>query len=620
MRNRRSTAIAVSLVLLATALVYLRDRGGRGTDPGATKIAGSSPDGAGAGGSSSANGGRTLPPGSTGAEAGVARGVVREQETDSPIAGARILILDGSSNVRGEPVGEALADAQGVFEVPCRGGGPVVAAKAHGFWGVERKLTCAKENVLYLRKGVTVEGRVIARTTQDGVPGARVRCTFNGNELRTIDETESGEEGRFVLGGCRPADAVRVVATREGMSPAWADLGARKPGESVRGVVLELEKGRLLAGRVVDAAGDPVPDAEVVLLEGGSWERSRALTSSETGRFDAAIGNGEHVVGAFAPDGRAARTVVPAGEVDPAPVELRLPAWGTMKGRLVGPHEGASVTAVRIGEDPPKTDPTLREYFWIHAGRGSFRRTAQVDGDRFTFLHVEPGRYSLRAHTESGQGSAEADHDDEDIVIRIQDDASIVLRATWSDGTPADGTVEFFHENGAGFFASPDTVTGKLRIPPGPIMFRLHPPAGPISGPAQFEAGSGKNEFEWRISKDNVVVEGRVFDATSGAPVSGARVSMASAHPFIEVFPWEQTEPFVETDTDGRFRLTLASMQEHVFVSKTGYASKVVPANAVSEIRLAPGQSIPSVDRTPHAGTRPAGGKPKPGGKSLSRR
>jgi len=95
-----------------------------------------------------------------------------------------------------------------------------------------------------------LEGRVVADDTGDVVPNARV--TVAGTPPRTI---LADADGRFALD---VAGSVRLTVGKSGYARREARIAASQPSVDVR-----LARAAVISGRVVDAAGDPVPNARV---------------------------------------------------------------------------------------------------------------------------------------------------------------------------------------------------------------------------------------------------------------------------------------------------------------------------------------------------------------------
>jgi glutamate synthase domain-containing protein 3 len=104
----------------------------------------------------------------------------------------------------------------------------------------------------------------------------------------------------------------------------WLERGQRAQRASVSGVLgdergFPTEAVHPLAGRVVDAAGEGLPDTWVVIHDGGRWTKT-----GEDGRFFFyGIAAGEHELEARAGDGTSVAVTVTVPLPGPAP-DLRL--------------------------------------------------------------------------------------------------------------------------------------------------------------------------------------------------------------------------------------------------------------------------------------------------------
>ncbi len=187
----------------------------------------------------------------------------------APVAGARVTVTPADEKetavmgmVRaqvtrgGNPDGKT--DAQGLLRVgPVKPGPVKVRASKEDYRGSEQPaVTSAGTDTpvtLVLEAGESIQGRV-EDTSGAPIAGAEVTAMAFGGGMPTSEKRTSGEDGSFTVGGLT-ARAHMVRAGKKGF--VGKSLNGIEPGGAE--VLLTLEPGGIVAGRVVDAAGKPVP-------------------------------------------------------------------------------------------------------------------------------------------------------------------------------------------------------------------------------------------------------------------------------------------------------------------------------------------------------------------------
>ncbi len=146
----------------------------------------------------------------------------------------------------------------------------------------EQLVTCA------LRPTARIEGMV---TDEPGHPVAGAEIQAQRADGRSVSSPSqvtvlSGADGRFRLAGLAAGQIYEITAKREGFATATVPVEALHAGKRSP-VRIVLRRGAIMAGRVVDAAGDPVSGAELT-LRAVSW-RMRSpgvqVLSDATGHF-----------------------------------------------------------------------------------------------------------------------------------------------------------------------------------------------------------------------------------------------------------------------------------------------------------------------------------------------
>lgn len=516
----------------------------------------------------------------------VVKGVVLERTHQSPLRGATVTRRHG-----GEIAAETQTDESGAFVLGCSEGTEVLRVEARGFFPVEQPMKCRDDLRLILASGALLEGTVL---TPAGVPAAQAEVScIEGMQHRGPDTT-AGDAGRFSL-TCREGD-LRLVARHPSGKPTWHPVGMVSAGASREGIVIKLQEGRRIAGRVVAASGEPTAAKMIAVSDADGWERPTLHPTSDAGEFDLLLGNDAQTIAAVAGDGRVATNRVDAGRADVEGVEVRLPAWGTLRGRLVGDAREIRVTAHRDRRKMKRGDPaSIRESFSLLLARGSYFRNAEVDGQSFVFEGVEPGTYTLRASSQFSRGEVTTQFPaDGEVVIRLEATATLALRLLTKSGAPVTGSVQLKEEDGGGerwmgirdgSATAPELAIGRYELVVRP---NDRPPATRM-----IEVQAGLNELTWTLPEGSVRVSGRVVDGSTASPIEGVDVSIAE----VSLFGWDRRENYgTKTDESGSFTIDVTTATDPLFFWHESYAPAVLPAN-IADVRLSPGKASDQVSR-----------------------
>lgn len=397
----------------------------------------------------------------------------------------RKLSLDGTLGFefRGVPTGMNL---QAIVDIPALA--PFTSETVDVVAGVKTDLD------LDLVPGGAIEGRVVDPAGQP-VAGATVIASAGSGMMwggsRNRREATSAADGAFRIEGIAAGD-IKVTSELEEWRDGAAEESVEVQQASTRtGVVVNMERGAVIAGRVLFPDGKPAPDAEVRLeqpRDGGENARRRGpwgggpsgperqtVTTDEQGRFRfTALRSAEGRLAASREIEEAGTFACILGGVTPMefgkeePVTLRLAATLSVSG-LVTDDTGQPVTEFEVR--------AAREGYSSNVGAG--------DGVRQTF-ESEDGTFELG-------GAGEGD---------------------WRLSIRAEG------------YDSPDDQTLSVVLPQtgAPLAFRL------------VRLGT---------------VKGIVLDP-NGAPVAGARVKRSDARRGFGGWGGDQG---VETDETGAFEL-----------------------------------------------------------------
>jgi hypothetical protein len=133
--------------------------------------------------------------------------------------------------------------------------------------------------------GSVVEGLAVNGAT--GEPLSKVRVLLRAQNNRQDSYLEqSGSDGRFSIDGVAPG-VYRVTAERPGFQfDAGGASGAPPPtaivkaGEDLRGFAVKMMPLGVITGRVIDAAGDPVPNSQIEIQRYAIVQGRRQLTQA----------------------------------------------------------------------------------------------------------------------------------------------------------------------------------------------------------------------------------------------------------------------------------------------------------------------------------------------------
>jgi protocatechuate 3,4-dioxygenase beta subunit len=251
------------------------------------------------------------------------------------------------------------------------------------------------ELVIALERGCTVRGLVVDDQDRP-LAGARVD-TFGSDESEEgqldFESSETAADGRFAFIGLRREMPHALVVRADGCATFAGRLDAlpRDVNDFDLGKLV-LERGGLIAGRVVDASGQPVSQAKVQLIpadapDGKDSPSARSAGCDPLGCF--ALGQlpaGEYLLrGSRSASSETAKTTVSLGPGERrTDVELGF-----------GNHRGVIAGRVIDPEGQPIRDVTL-DLSSLRASQPMVRTKSAGDGS-FAFGELAPDTYQLKA-------------------------------------------------------------------------------------------------------------------------------------------------------------------------------------------------------------------------------
>ncbi len=272
-----------------------------------------------------------------------------------------------------------------------------------------------------------IEGRVVSSTTGEGLPRATVYLRDpRGGVAYSTRADAAGHfvfpnvaAGKYSLGADKPG------YLRQGLVPGAPDAGVTpvtlRAGESLTDFVVELVPQAILAGRVVDEEGEPVPYAQVSVLRRVYTDTGRRLVvvreaqANELGEFRAAQLppdryfllaatrpgpriSGEGYAPTFYPgaNDEAAAAPIPIGpgqQLTNLEIRLRRTPLFRIRGTLAAATAGAMPGRYSVMLAPRQSDPL--------PGMMLFGTVKQ---DAFEIPNVPPGSYVLMVRSTERSG------------------------------------------------------------------------------------------------------------------------------------------------------------------------------------------------------------------------
>jgi len=476
----------------------------------------------------------------------------------------------------GDNQASAITGPDGSFTISDLTPGPmmVTAAKPDDFIQQMRTITApAKDVVFDVPAGGRIAGRVVDKTSKQPVTNfqaglSRVRggggIVFAGPPQMKSFTTD---DGTFVLDGVPPGQQT-VVVQAAGYAEGRVPSIAVEEGKTIADVVVEVDRGVKVTGRVTGPDGSPLTGA-TVRLAAQSMMGSRIFSPTDPATVTDSSGEytlegieaGEKTL-EFMQQGLIStqKTVQLSGRE--ARVDAQLTAGVRVSGQVVTqsgmPVAEASVFA-RSGSS---------------SMFGGGRATTDASG-MFTLEGLTPGRYTITA---SKQGNATGSVEDFDISsgapIRIVLPAGGVIYGRVSGLSDADLRQVTVRASGSpGGASSVVDASGNYRIEGAPtgtvrVAAYVENMAAGRSSPAKsvtLEAG-GSVQVDIDFPVD-IVVRGRV--TREGKPVAGARVM------------------FVSSETTSRIT-GQASSDENGQYSITGLTNGAYTVSVIDMQRLAP--------------------------------
>jgi Carboxypeptidase regulatory-like domain len=491
-----------------------------------------------------------------------------------PAAGALLHQVDRHED--GELVSQGVsslieADGEGRFRIALAAGPLLLQVEAAGFLTRELRIEIPEDRdpaplEITLETGAVIEGRVLAA----GQPVVRAEVSAHPRERPTAvigTRVTTDGEGRFRLAGLATGRHAILAGTEDGRR-GQVDVDVQ-PGTQQLDVHLVMGE---LTGRVVDAEGRPVAEAEVSLARSGGQEGMRSGTDGSFAFRSVAPGTYRLT----AHHSQAGAAELPEVQVADRPVALPDLVLGpdtetaTVAGRLLGLAQ-RDLRWARVMTRLLAPDGAAPEADGMPA-------MAQVAGDgTYQLAGLTPGTWEITAHAGERRPVRRE--------VRLAAGERAAVDFTFAGGATLSGRVLLNGQPGIGLWVALDPDGGGVRsgqdgafalrdLPPGAYTLKVTLQPGSAWSQA-VEMTEEDREIEVQVATG--ALAGRVH--SPAGPVAGARVTAEGRDGF---------GPSAVTGEDGAFQLRLLSGRYHVRVRADGAADLEtdVEIAAGGEVRL----------------------------------
>ena len=446
-----------------------------------------------------------------------------------------------------------------------------------------------------VQQGVTLRGRVVSSEEQP--VRATVHAARLGGAFGFGAPVQNDDEGYFVLRGLLPGK-VRVTAIPKDHvppAPVEVELGTSPPE-----LIIVVQSGGAVVGRVTDPRGRPVSGAQIAIVGQAPhrWQPPMSSLSDGTfelkglapGDYQVSAAYGGTAVGPFSrrKDEPSLKSVsVKVGTTTQVQLVLAERS-GEITGRVVDENQApvvdAFVQAVREAEGPelPSVPP--------------WESTAPVLSDRegaFALTHLAEGTYTVHAYREGG-GSASVEHVKlgSTVTVAIQRTATLSGRLEMAGGgSPDEFTVgvsspearlfrreSFVHTSGAWTISD---------LPEGNYQLFAEAPEGTAALELVLTRGETRSDIVLTLAP-RATLRGRVSSLEDGSAVIGARVSAFSQSAMAATT--STMDPAV-TGEAGQFELANVSIGAVTLLVMPGEPLSSAQDPAVVPFEVEPGKS-----------------------------
>lgn len=478
-------------------------------------------------------------------------GRVIEKSGGQPITDFQVMALSGDQGAMRPSSTSPIHSDDGTFIVQAAPGRTELRVMASGFVRATLGgLTLEEGKPL---SGVEVKmdrgGRVVGHVASHNEPVSGVNINSGANTGAMTDAN-----GDYVLDGVEPGDRT-LQARKQGLVTVQKGFTA-KAGEDVR-VDLELDRGRELAGRVLDRGGHPLDSARIQVRGVEDRTIRTNATTDPDGNFKISGLPDGHVSLVIEHQGYVSATME---NVDPAQnVTITLDRGGVITGHVAGLTDAEAGTVI----------------VWASYAASGAQANVGSDGS-FTVQGVPDGPVTVAAMKTAAQmrrsapktvtvtnGSAPF------VELDFAEGISVTGRVTREGKPVTGGSVNFSDTKGAsGGYSQigPDGsyLVGGLQA--GEYRVIVNPFGANVMSTLQNLTVAGSMTHD--IDLTGRSLRGHVVDGSSGAPLSDVTVQLRPVRPGASMFR------MATTDSDGRFTVDLLDDgQYHLVMQRTQYAA-----------------------------------------------
>ncbi|QRO00930.1 carboxypeptidase regulatory-like domain-containing protein [Archangium violaceum] len=495
-------------------------------------------------------------------------GTVRDT-SGRPISGARISMQSLVAEY-GHPWRKTRTTSEGTYEL-----GPIEPGKYHFRVEAPRYLNPPPvvkyvegptSQDFVLEEAAVVEGRVVGPR---GEPLENVTLLLKDLGDEEVVRSSSEKDGTFALAAPKPGN-YQLQADHGDFTPITRPVSAPSTG-----VQVVLSTGAEVVGAVVDETGAPVSRATVSIAppepEAGS-RPERQTTTDEQGHFTLeGLLPGKYVLSARDTPSAEMRKVSRPVELvgtQSLQVRLQLPAGLPLAGIVVD-GEGRPVPEARIRAYRLMEPGEEERAYYANGAEGPY---TGADG-RFQLRHLETRRYEVSAVKDgyvfdakaSGSTSSETGSSNDGIEVRagatnlrlvLQQRGTIRGRVVRTDGTPVTrfqlNGVQMTHPQGIFTWPIDQSGTAKLDF----TAPRL------VGTTRELQVKEGEDTTLGEVVLETGrTLRGKVVDAATGGPVSGAMVGVSDTPVDTrELGSLREGDGAARTQGDGSF--TLSGVEE----------------------------------------------------------
>ena len=455
----------------------------------------------------------------------------------------------------------------GEFQMEVPEGAVALAVSAPGYIEAKNVAVAADAKdpiVVRLSRGRTLRGRVVDEK-HEPIAGVQVMSMNDMSPRATPLETSA--DGSFEVTGINPSDEVRIALQKDGyVKSEWR--GRLRADETP--VQIMMRNGLTFSGRVVDASGAGVPNAEVSAASSGYGAQMENAETDESGAFhfsSLAPARYEFTASVVERGQRGAAHDIDIEKVHNVTITLENRPTATIVGHVTG------------------FDSSARPMVTATGGEDDIQSAAIDLSGNYRMENAPIGSVEVQAQMYSRHGARNSKRVTVDVAAGAEVRADLAFATPVSvhghvtrGGTPIGGaTVRFYGPGSVNAVAGPDGAYEAM-VDSGDYDLSLASPDGKQIPFTKHVSITDAAEINLRVEISTV--SARVIDADTGEPIAGAQLS-ASKHGETHTMSTSRT------GSDGMTSLDVSPGEMlTITASQSGYA------NATQDVMGSDNQSI----------------------------